>query len=79
MVYWTKGEEIAVTKERLLEILRESGIGEHFEDLDDGPTAVCIADHGKSTVLQLEKSGETLIVTEGKIFKRRRSIPLSEL
>jgi hypothetical protein len=47
----------------------------------DGPTAMFIAVKGKNRiiVLNLSKSGESIIVTVGRFFKRRYTILLNEL
>lgn len=65
-----------VRKDELLQALRQQDIK---ADIENGPTAIVMSNGRKRTRAIVTKSGDNVVVTTGRVFKRKQCISLSGL
>lgn len=57
---------------QVLEALRQSRVC-----LEDGPAALVLSHKGKRVPVQVEKAGDRLKITTGRVFRRTVEVPLA--
>ena len=63
-------------KELISQVL--SALGEMEGGLEDGPTALLLPCGGRRVLVRVEKAGDRLRLTAGRVFRRTVEVPLDE-
>lgn len=63
-------------KKTLISLIRQLHLA---DDLDSGPAAAVITVNSKKIPLRVTKSGDHILISTGRIFRRRMRIPIDEL
>ena len=63
-------------KELIAQVL--SALGDLEGGLEDGPTALLLSCGGRRVLVRVEKAGDRLRLTAGRVFRRTVEVPLDE-
>lgn len=63
-------------KNELVSIIRKMHLA---DDLDSGPVAAVISVNNKKIHLQVTKSGDHILISTGKVFRRKMRIPIGDI